>query len=75
MTTHVALSVVLNPSGKRPSKRQRDKAIRDAGGLVFVGKPYRPAAQVLSELPWVDRVVATHVMETNVGTWRRGKLS
>jgi hypothetical protein len=72
----VKLDVVLSTTVVNlPSAAAIKKAINDAGGLHFDCGPYEVTAKKLSKLPWVERVVATHVTEVNVGSWRDGKKS
>lgn len=72
----IKLDVVLAVRGvKFPNKQQRFNLIQEAGGLHFTGTPWEPTARKISKLPWVDRVVVTHVDEHNIGTWRKGRKS
>jgi hypothetical protein len=74
MTTHIELSAVIK-DGDRTSKRVRHADIVSCGGLTHLTTDARAAAVKLSKLPWCDRVVATIVAETPMGTWRKGRKS
>lgn len=74
--SHVSLTVVLREGQKNPAHAVRKRTIAQAGGLhIDGGTPYEPVARTLSKLPWVDRVIATYVTETNVGVFRKGSKS
>lgn len=70
-TAHYELVVVHKRTPPRRDVRERE--IARCGGLVHIITDHNAAARKLSRLPWVDRVVATLVYETHVGTWRDGK--
>ena len=72
---HTALVVVLHNNCKRPTKQLRERQISDCGGLRHTTTSADKAAAAISKLPWVERVVATHVSETHAGTWRKGRKS
>lgn len=72
--SHVELSAVIRKNSKT-TKRSRFADISRCGGLFHGTTSYAYTAKHISKLPWCERVVATYVVETNVGTWRNGKKS
>lgn len=71
--SHIELVVVEKPNSL--TKQQRIRDIECNGGLVHFGRGRDVAAKQISCLPWVARVVATHVTEVHSGTWRQGRKS
>lgn len=62
-------------SGMRPKGLK--KLINSVGGLHRTGNMTETylACATLSKHPAIERVVLTHVTESNAGVWRKGKRS
>jgi hypothetical protein len=75
MMSYVQLVVVMRSGGvKFPSVAKQKSEVAQCGGLIHLGaSSHVTAAEKLSALPWVQRVVATKVQETSIGVWRNGE--